>query len=320
MPRSLSEINQCSTLIFQNERETSRLSLVSPWFLPGFSGFSGFSVPGFSGGATGFYEQDGLRSVTSLTDSTGALLNSYAYDSFGNLAASTGSFVNPYQYTGRDYDAETGLRYYRARYYDPTVGHFISEDPTGFGGGHDFYTYTGNKPVNFTDPNGLKGCLLDPKSRCAKLFQKVLGISPSKFNKDAGVIPWFYSPNIDTYGSLTWNDIARNGDNGLISQDFVGTSAEAVTASPGGLEPAPVVLGPDWFLDTPARQHAVMLHEAVHSITGHSDAWIFAHFKRYGLPDSDFVQFGNTDAFTRWLLLGCPQKGVETIKPLSDLN
>src|SRR5262249_6225484 len=91
-------------------------------------------------GAVSYYEQDGLGSVTSLTSIGGALANTYVYDSFGNLANSNGTTTNPYQYTGRDFDAETGLRYYRARYYDPTTARFLSEDPVSFaGGGTSFY-------------------------------------------------------------------------------------------------------------------------------------------------------------------------------------
>ena len=79
------------------------------------------------GVTTGYYQQDGLGSVTSMTGATGSQLNSDIYDSFGDLTASTGSFGNPFQYTGRDFDRETGLRYYRARYYDRAIGRFISE-------------------------------------------------------------------------------------------------------------------------------------------------------------------------------------------------
>ena len=110
------------------------------------------------GGTVGFYEQDGLGSVTSLTDSNGVVLNSYTYDSFGSLAASTGSFVNPYQYTGRDYDHESGLQYSRARYYDPSVARFISEDPIGFDGGTNFYAYVRNHSTDLSDPSGLAAC------------------------------------------------------------------------------------------------------------------------------------------------------------------
>jgi len=105
-------------------------------------------------GTAGYYEQDGLGSVTSIAGTAGTLLSSDTYDSFGNLTASTGSFVNPFQYTGRDYDSETGLRYYRARYYDPPTGRFLSEDSTSFQGGINFYTYSLNNPINLRDPSG----------------------------------------------------------------------------------------------------------------------------------------------------------------------
>jgi RHS repeat-associated protein len=109
------------------------------------------------GGVLGFYEQDGLASVTTLTDSTGRVLDSYTYDSFGNAAPPTGSFINLYQFTGRDYDAETGLRYYRGRYYSPDTGRFISEDPVGFSSGTmNLYSYVGSNPGNFTDPTGYR--------------------------------------------------------------------------------------------------------------------------------------------------------------------
>jgi RHS repeat-associated protein len=105
-------------------------------------------------GTVGYYDQDGLGSVTTLSGATGAIGNSYTYDAFGNLVASTGSAANPFQYTGRDFDAETGLRYYRARYYDPAVGRFISEDRLRFSAGADFYSYVRNSPLNLLDPTG----------------------------------------------------------------------------------------------------------------------------------------------------------------------
>ena len=104
-------------------------------------------------GAIAFYEADGLGSLTSLSSVTGAISNSYTYDTFGN-GTLTGSFVNPYRYTGRDYDPETGLQYSRARYYHPQIGRFISEDPIQFRGGRNFYRYVRNNPVRRTDPTG----------------------------------------------------------------------------------------------------------------------------------------------------------------------
>jgi RHS repeat-associated protein len=96
-------------------------------------------------GATSYYEQDGLGSVTSLTNGAGALAQTYTFDSFGKTTNATGSLTNPFQYTAREFDSETGLYYYRARYYDPSTGRFISEDPIDFDGDSlDFYTYVEN--------------------------------------------------------------------------------------------------------------------------------------------------------------------------------
>jgi RHS repeat-associated protein len=105
-------------------------------------------------GATSFYEQDGLGSVTSLTNTAGALAQTYTYDSFGNTTNSQGSPTNPFRYTGREFDSETNLYYYRARYYDPETGRFLSEDPLEFGGGINFYPYVQNSPANLSDPSG----------------------------------------------------------------------------------------------------------------------------------------------------------------------
>jgi RHS repeat-associated protein len=63
---------------------------------------------------------------------------------------------NPFRYTARELDSETGLYYYRARYYEPSIGRFLSEDPLRFGGGAHFFKYAKNIPVDLVDPYGLK--------------------------------------------------------------------------------------------------------------------------------------------------------------------
>ncbi len=107
------------------------------------------------GGATSFYDADGLGSVTSLSNAAGSIANTYTYDSFGKVTASTGSLVNPFQYTARESDTETGLYYYRARYLDPWTGRFLREDPARFNAGPNFYAYVGNSPISYLDPFGL---------------------------------------------------------------------------------------------------------------------------------------------------------------------
>ncbi len=110
------------------------------------------------GGVSLYYLADGLGSITDLTDSTGAIAQSYVYDSFGNIDQQVGPLENPYTYTGRELDAESGLYYYRARYYEAIVGRFINEDPIEFtGSDNNFYRYVQNNPVSFVDPFGLIG-------------------------------------------------------------------------------------------------------------------------------------------------------------------
>jgi uncharacterized protein RhaS with RHS repeats len=68
--------------------------------------------------ATSYYNADGMGSITSLGSAAGSLAQTYTFDSFGKQTGSTGSLTNPFQYTARESDSETGLYYYRARYYE----------------------------------------------------------------------------------------------------------------------------------------------------------------------------------------------------------
>jgi RHS repeat-associated protein len=105
-----------------------------------------------SSGAASFLT-DALGSSVALTNSTGNSVAQYTYDPFGNTTM-TGTSASTYQYTGRENDG-TGVYFYRARYYSPTVQRFISEDPAFPLSGIDPYTYTLNNPLRWTDPFGL---------------------------------------------------------------------------------------------------------------------------------------------------------------------
>jgi RHS repeat-associated protein len=104
------------------------------------------------GGARVYYHADALGSITKLTDETGSVVASYQYDVWGN--PETGASQDGYRFTGREWDSKVGLYFYRARYYDPKAGRFVSEDPVGLGGGPNLYAYVGSNPVGFSDPSG----------------------------------------------------------------------------------------------------------------------------------------------------------------------
>jgi RHS repeat-associated protein len=97
---------------------------------------------------------DPLGSALALADDAGVARTQYTYTPYGATTAAGDASSNPFQYTGRENDG-TGLYYYRARYYNPSLGRFISQDPLGLGGGINRYAYALSDPINFIDPLGL---------------------------------------------------------------------------------------------------------------------------------------------------------------------
>ena len=117
-----------------------------------------------------FYHRDHLGSVRLVTDAAGAVVNSYDYDAYGNFEAISETVTSPYAYTGREYDGESGLYYYRKRYYDPRTGRFLQQDPLGFAAGDsNHYRYVFNDPVNLVDPFGLQAANEDAALRTLAL-------------------------------------------------------------------------------------------------------------------------------------------------------
>jgi len=126
-----------------------------------------------------YYHYDGLGSVVAISNNSGKIVERYSYDVFGeptirdsgDVTRDSSAYGNRFMFTGRDYDDETGLYYYRARYYSPAIGRFLSADMLGtvpdggyrnqfaattqYEDGMNLYTYVGNNPVMKTDPMGL---------------------------------------------------------------------------------------------------------------------------------------------------------------------
>jgi RHS repeat-associated protein len=107
-----------------------------------------------------FYHTNAIGSITTLTHSDGKILTVYETDAFGNLKSPSGDLSNPFIFTGREYEQDIGLYYYRTRYYDPALGRFLSEDPIIA----DLfvplslnpYIYVLNNPLTFRDPLGAQ--------------------------------------------------------------------------------------------------------------------------------------------------------------------
>jgi len=91
------------------------------------------------------------------------IAHNYSYDAFGNEKDKNTNDTNPFRYCGEMFDKETTTYYLRARYYAPRTGRFITEDPIR--SGLNWYTYCGNNPVMFVDPQGLVSVNLVDYSR-----------------------------------------------------------------------------------------------------------------------------------------------------------
>ena len=131
-----------------------------------------------SGGAPSYLHRDGLGSIVALSNAVGAASSLRQYDAWGNVEV--GANESGYSFTGREWDVEIGLYYYRARYYAPSIGRFISEDPIGFGGGANFFAYVRGRVTTHNDPLGLLPvhyCPGGPKNPDPRFGERLAGPS-----------------------------------------------------------------------------------------------------------------------------------------------
>ncbi|HEY8464010.1 MAG TPA: RHS repeat-associated core domain-containing protein, partial [Bacillota bacterium] len=101
-----------------------------------------------------FYHTDQLGSVKAITDQNGQIVKKNDYYAFGSQFNQEGSLDETHGFTGKEYDADIDLYYYNARWYDPELGRFISEDPARDPNNPNLYSYCGNNPTCRIDSDG----------------------------------------------------------------------------------------------------------------------------------------------------------------------
>jgi RHS repeat-associated protein len=179
------------------------------------------------GSTTRYFLPNHLGSTLALTDPTGTITTRYTYSPFGETTQTGEASTNPFQYTGREND-NTGLYYYRARYYDPKIQRFISSDPIGLAGGLNTYAYVGNNPIRYIDPFGLvdaiNGGTVNSGWQDPNNHNFGLGWRVRVFEPDGS----FYN-----YGHLDPTTTPPNGSL-VIPGDFIGDPADPTNGASSG--------------------------------------------------------------------------------------
>ncbi len=167
---------------------------------------------------------DALGSITEVTDESGAVVERYQYDVYGAVTIYDGSWVtltasaigNPYLFTGRRFDPESGNYYYRARYYSPSLGRFLSQDPIGYAAGDaNLYRYVLNRPTNLADPSGKADWYystpygwFDPSHIRTGNPQKIIGDVRKAVERGGDYVrvrqPLGYFPSVFYYEATYW--------------------------------------------------------------------------------------------------------------------
>ena len=146
-----------------------------------------------------YFHNDALGSPIAATDTTGKLLWKEDYQPYGNRIRKQNTDTNQQWYTGKHHEADIGLSYFGARWYDPTLGRFMAVDPVGFKEtnihSHNRYAYANNNPYLFVDPDGRESVdSVKERLRTGKTLRHPAGGSSSSFPATMNPVPGFSPP------------------------------------------------------------------------------------------------------------------------------
>jgi len=163
-----------------------------------------------------FYHTDHIGSVRAVTNQAGEVVWNADYLAFGTRFGETtdAAFEEWHGFTGKEYDPDTGLYYYNARWYDADIGRFISEDPARDPNNPNLYVYGRNNPLRFVDPTG------------ETTYTGDIGLAnPGGVN---------YSPSIPVGGS--WNSPSSGYNGGSVGSGNIGETPKAVSQTDEGMD------------------------------------------------------------------------------------
>jgi RHS repeat-associated protein len=237
-------------------------------------------------GTLTYYHADGLGSIVKRTSQAGAVVHEYRYDVWGNIEV--GATEPGYAFTGREWDPETGLCYYRARLYRPPLGRFISEDPVGMTDRSTRYGYALDNPVMGVDPTGLRTHVLFPQGHAAVrvdnngeplLYDPAGSYIPKGMphhidilsDQDADLAPYIrYHETIDRQATHVYTFETCPNDEAAIAARILeqptvvtgGLCATQVQAVIAGIGPFKDIPAPGFFCTTPGALEKMVIKAA----------------------------------------------------------